>query len=149
MKHAAHFSVCYSLREYKLGAKNMCYHIHFYTKMMKLYVFHADKTLYITFKYGDDILKKIYSALVPISMGRLWFHLKPTFGQCNIFGFTSIKYTCTMYMQSCIDVYAVKCTYHNIYMKFKYTYICSYGHVFMQWIKVHIFTWICSIVNVP
>lgn len=39
--------------------------------MMKLYVLHADKTLYITFKYGDDILKKINSALVPISMGRL------------------------------------------------------------------------------
>lgn len=33
--------------------------------MMKLYVFHADKRLYITFKYGDDILKKIIQLLYP------------------------------------------------------------------------------------
>lgn len=149
MKHAAHFSVCYSLREYKLGAKNMCYYIHFYTKMMKLYVFHADKTLYITFKYGDDIPKKnLFSSCTHLN-GQTLISPETNLWQCNISGFTCIKYTCTMYMQSCIDVYAVKCTYHNIYMKFKYTYICSYGHVFMQWIKVHIFTWICSIVNVP
>lgn len=62
--------MCYFLREYKLGVKNMCYYIYFYIKMMKLYVFYVDKILYIIFKYGDDILKKIYLVFVFILMGR-------------------------------------------------------------------------------